>query len=94
MFSNGITNWAEQYNVYFEAQPAFRSEMGTIDNIFNLQGLITHLLNNGKKLFFFSKYINILKQELQLNGLDGIDIGTLKFCYYTLTTLHYSQKQR
>ena len=53
MLSNGITNWAEQYNVYIEAQPAFRSEMVTIDNILNLQGVITHLLNNGKQLYFF-----------------------------------------
>ena len=123
--------------------------MGTVDNIFNLHGLITHLINKGKKLycafvdftkafdfinrdilwyklikygvsgkllnvirsmyehvksrvklenvlsnnfecflgvrqgeclspFLFSMYVNDLEEEFRLNGLDGIDIGSLK----------------
>lgn len=149
VINNRLTAWAEQYNVYIEAQAGFRSDMGTIDNIFNLHGLITHLLNQRKKLycafvdftkafdfgnrdilwyklikfgitgkllnvirsryeqvksnvkfenvlssdfecflgvrqgeclspFLFSMYVNDLEEELRLNGLDGIDIGTLK----------------
>ena len=34
-----LTNWAETYYVYIEAQAEFRSEMGTVDNIFVLHGL-------------------------------------------------------
>ena len=42
--------WAEKYHVYIEAQAGFRKNMGTVDNIFILHGVITHLLNNNKKL--------------------------------------------
>ena len=42
--------WAEKYHVYSEAQAGFRKNMGTVDNIFILHGVITHLLNNNKKL--------------------------------------------
>ena len=149
VINNRLTAWAEEYNVYIEAQAGFRSEMGTVDNIFNLHGLITHLINKGKKLycafvdftkafdfinrdilwyklikygvsgkllnvirsmyehvksrvklenvlsnnfecflgvrqgeclspFLFSMYVNDLEEEFRLNGLDGIDIGSLK----------------
>ena len=40
-----------KYHVYIEAQAGFRQHMGTVDNIFVLHGLITHLLNNNKKLY-------------------------------------------
>jgi hypothetical protein len=40
-----------QYNVYIEAQAGYRKGMGTIDNIFVLQGIITHILNQSKKLY-------------------------------------------
>ena len=46
-----LTEWAETYYVYNEAQAGFRAGMGTADNIFVLHGLITHLINQGKKLF-------------------------------------------
>ena len=51
VINNRLTTWAEECNVYIEAQAGFRSEMGTVDNIFNLHGLITHLINKGKKLY-------------------------------------------
>ena len=44
-------DWAESYHVYIEAQAGFRAEMGTVDNAFVLHGLITHLVNQGKRLF-------------------------------------------
>ena len=28
-----MTNWAENYNVYIEAQAGFREKMSTVDNI-------------------------------------------------------------
>ena len=49
ILNNRLINWAESYYVYIEAQAGFMQEMGTIDNIFVLHGLITHLINQGKK---------------------------------------------
>ena len=51
IINNRLKNWAEFYHVYIEAQAGFRSHMGTVDNIFVLHGLITHIINNGKKLY-------------------------------------------
>ena len=54
------------YHVYIEAQTGFRSNMGTVDDIFTLHGLLTRVINQGKKLYCalveFNKafdYINI-----------------------------------
>ena len=46
-----LNDWAETYHVYVEAQAGFRKGMGTLDNIFVLHSLITHCLNNNKKLY-------------------------------------------
>ena len=46
-----LTDWAESYGVFIEAQAGFRENMSTVDNIFVLHGLITHFLNNDKQLF-------------------------------------------
>ena len=149
ILNNRLINWAESYYVYIEAQAGFRREMGTTDNIFVLHGLITHLINQGKKLycafvdfkkafdfvnrdiiwykliklgvrgkmldiiksmyakvkarvkynnelsepfesylgvrqgeclspFLFSMYLNDIEEDFYLNGLSGIDIGSLK----------------
>ena len=43
ILNSRLTDWAENYGVYVEAQAGFRSKMGTIDNIFVLHGLITHI---------------------------------------------------
>ena len=43
--------WADNYNVYFEAQADFRKGMGTTDNIFILHWLISHCIINNDKLF-------------------------------------------
>jgi len=37
--------------MYIEAQDGYRKGMGTVDNIFVLQGIITHILNQNKKLY-------------------------------------------
>ena len=44
-----LTEWAETYYVYIDAQTAFSAGMGNADNIFVLHGIITHLINQGKK---------------------------------------------
>ena len=54
ILNNRLTQWAEDYyiHVYIEAQARFRNHMmSTVDNIFVLHGLITHLFNEGKKLY-------------------------------------------
>ena len=42
--------------------------MGTVDNIFNLHGLITHLINKGKKLFCafvdFTKAFDFINRDI------------------------------
>ena len=47
-----LDEWAENYHVYIEAQAGFRKGMGTTDNIFILHSLISHCVNEKKKLFF------------------------------------------
>ena len=51
ILNNRLVEWAEEYSVYVEAQAGFRKHMGTVDNVFVLHGLITHLLNENKKLY-------------------------------------------
>jgi hypothetical protein len=51
VLNNRLTYWAENYNVYIEAQAGFRKNMGTVDNIFVLHGVINHVLNTGKRLY-------------------------------------------
>ena len=46
-----LNEWAEQYQVYVEAQSGFRKGMSTIDNIYVLHSLITHCINEKKKLY-------------------------------------------
>ena len=46
--NNRLTCWAENYNVYVEAQAGFRQKMSTVDNIFVVHGLLQHMLNRNK----------------------------------------------
>ena len=50
ILNNQLTDWAEEYHIYVKAQAGFRKNMGTIDNIFVLHGVINHMLNENKKL--------------------------------------------
>ena len=51
ILNNRLNDWSEEYNIYVEAQAGFRKGMGTSDNIFVLNNLITHCLNNNNKLY-------------------------------------------
>ena len=51
VLNNRLTWWAEAYGVYIEAQAGFRPNYSTIDNLYNLNGIISHLINKGKKLY-------------------------------------------
>lgn len=48
ILNSRLTLWAENYHIYIEAQAGFRMQMSTVDNIFVLHGLISHLINQGK----------------------------------------------
>jgi len=37
ILNNRLTHWASKYNVYIATQAGFRTNMGTVDNIFVLQ---------------------------------------------------------
>ena len=47
------------YQVYIEAQAGFRKSMTTVDNVFVLHRLISHMLNGGKR--FFCAFIDFTK---------------------------------
>ena len=51
ILNNRLNSWAEDYDIYVEAQAGFRRGMGTTDNIFILNNLITHSLNNNQRLY-------------------------------------------
>ena len=51
ILNNRLTDWAGEYHIYVEALAGFRKNMGTIDNIFVLHGVINHMLNENKKLY-------------------------------------------
>jgi len=46
-----LSDWAESYNVYIEAQAGFRAKMRTVDNVFVLHGLLTHVINKCQHLY-------------------------------------------
>ena len=51
ILNNRLKSWAETYNVYVEAQAGFRENMSTIENVYVLNGIISHMLNQGKQLY-------------------------------------------
>ena len=90
ILNNKLNNWAEEYYVYVEAQAGFRKNMGTVDNIFILSGLITHILNNNDSLFCafidFTKAFDfvvrdILWYKLLKIGVRGKMIDIIKSMY-------------
>ena len=71
ILNNRLMDWAENYSVYIEAQAGFRANMGTVDNIFILHGLINHLINNGKNYI-----VHLLILERRLTSSIEILFGT------------------
>ena len=64
VLNNRLIEWAEMYQVYIEAQAGFRKFMSTVDNVFVLHGLITHMLNGGKR--FYCAFIDFLLKLLTM----------------------------
>ena len=93
ILNNRLTDWAEKYHVYIEAQAGFRTRMGTVDNIFVLHGVISHMLNKGKQLYCafidFTKafdYIvhdNLWSKLIKL-GIRGKILNIIKSMYMSV----------
>ncbi len=68
ILNDRLNEWAENYFVYIEAQAGFRKGMSTVDNIFVLNSLISHSLNNGEKLFCafvdFKKAFDLVNRDI------------------------------
>ena len=94
--NNRLNKWAEDYNVYIEAQAGFRKHMSTIDNSFVLNGLITHCINNNEYLYCcfmdFTKafyYIerDMLWYKLIKIGVRGRMLDIIKSIYTTVKSM-------
>ena len=86
IINNRLYDWAENYYVFIETQAGFRKGMSTADNAFILHGLVSHMLNQDKKLFCtfidFTKafdyvvrenlWFKLIKLDLRGNILDII----------------------
>ena len=90
ILNNRLKDWAEDYHVYIESQAGFRSNMGTVDNIFVLHGLITHILNKGSKLYcgfvdFTKAFDYVVRENLWMKliklGLRGRMLNIIQSMY-------------
>jgi len=51
VLNNRLNSWANRYSVYIQAQAGCMSTMGTVDNICVLHGIMSHMLNEGKRIY-------------------------------------------
>ena len=79
ILNNRLNDWAEEYNIYVEAQAGFRKCMGTVDNIFILNNLITHCLNNNESLYCafvdFTKAFDFVVRDILWFKLIKLGVG-------------------
>ena len=89
MLNNRLKDWAENYHLLIEAQAGFRAGMSTTYNIFVLHGVISHLINQGKKLYCafvdFTKAFDYVVREnfwyKMINGISGKILNVIKSIY-------------
>ena len=90
VINNRLGDWAENDFVLIEAQAGFRPGMSAADNIFVLHGLISHILNTGKKLYCAFIYITkafdyIVRENLWYKliklGIRGKTFNIMKSIY-------------
>ncbi len=98
ILNNRLTDWAEKYYVYVESQAGFRKNMSTVDHIFVLHGLISHVINKGCKLFCsfidFSKAFDYIVREnmwykLIKLGVRGKLLNVIKSMYANIKSSFY-----
>lgn len=81
ILNNRLNKWAENYNVYVEAQAGFREHMGAVDNIFVLDGLITHCLNENRYLYCcfvdFTKAFGYVDRDIKI-GVPGQTLDIIR----------------
>ena len=89
VLKNRLKDWAENYHLLIEAQAGFRAGMSTTYNIFVLHGVISHLINQGKKLYCasvdFTKAFDYVVREnfwyKMINGISGKILNVIKSIY-------------
>ncbi|MCG8046233.1 MAG: reverse transcriptase family protein, partial [Candidatus Thiodiazotropha endolucinida] len=95
ILNNRLIDWAEEYNIYVEAQAGFRKNMGTTDNIFILNNLITHCINSNERLYCafvdFTKAFDfvvrdILWFKLLKLGIRGKMLDIIKSIYSSVNS--------
>ena len=78
ILNNRLSFWADAYGVYIEAQAGFRANHSTVDHIFNLHGVMSHLLNHSKKLYCafldFRKAFDYIDRNFLWHKLIGLGI--------------------
>ena len=96
ILNNRLNEWAENYYVYIEAQAGFRRQMGTVDNIFVLHGLIKHFVNKGKRLYvafidFTKAFDYVVTENLWLKltkvGVHGKILNVIKSMYNSVKSM-------
>ena len=96
LLNNILSAWAEDYHIYIEAQAGFRKEMGTIDNIFILRGLIKHFINESKILYvafidFTKAFDYIVRDNLWLKlikfGVRGKILNVIQSMYDSVKSM-------
>ena len=96
ILNSRLMDWAESFHVYIEAQAGFREEMGTADNVFVLHGLITHMVNQGKKLFCtfvdFKKAFDFVNRDIIWYNL--IKLGVRGKLLNVIKSMYNSVKSR
>ncbi len=95
ILNNRLTNWAETYGVYVEAQGGFRKGLGTTDSIYVLHNLITWCINHKRKLYCafvdYSKAFDYVVREnlwykLLLSGVSGKMMRVIMDMYKTVSS--------
>ena len=78
VLNNRLIAWAEQYDVYIEAQTGIRKGMHISDNIFVLNVKISHTLNQGGTLYCafvdFKKPFDFINVEAMMLALRAFGI--------------------
>ncbi len=46
-----LNDWSDRYSVLLECQAGFRKGYGTVDQVFVLHGIVSHVLNRNRKLY-------------------------------------------
>ena len=90
VLNNRLKDWAENYHVLIEAQAGLRPGMSTTDNVFVLHGAISHLINQGKKLYcafvdFTKAFDYVVRENLWYKmikyGIRGKVLNIIKSMY-------------